>query len=86
VVNQIIRRFPRATTVENGIFRLFAESECRHGARSIASVIELIRLPKSERHISVNDITSISEHDLQLHVSNMPRKWDRDTAQVMVSI
>jgi hypothetical protein len=74
--SHIIRKFPRVPAAQRGIFRLFTESTLRHGARSIAAVIDLFRQPHDQRWLATSDLAR--EDDLSLHIEKQPAKWRDD--------
>jgi hypothetical protein len=73
----IVRKFPRVPAAQRGIFRLFTESTLRHGARSIAAVVDLFRQPHDQRWLATSDLAR--EDDLALHVEKAPARWREDT-------
>lgn len=79
----IVRNFARVTAAHRGIFRLFTESKLRHGARSIAAVIDLFHRPKDERWLATSDLPRDSA--LELHIEKPPRDWRDDDLLIAIN-
>lgn len=72
----IVRKFPRVQAAQRGIFRLFTESTLRHGARSIAALVDLFRQPRDERRLATDDL--MRKEDLPLHIDSEAKNWQND--------
>ena len=77
----IVRKFPRVQAAHRGIFRLLTESTLRHGARSIAALVDLFRQPRDERRLATDDL--IRKEDLPLHIDNEAKNWQNDNKVVI---
>jgi hypothetical protein len=81
--HHINRNFPRIRAAHRGIFRLFTESALRHGARSIAAVMDQFQPPKDERWLATGDLPR--NNDLALHIEKPPRDWRKDDLVVAIN-
>jgi sugar/nucleoside kinase (ribokinase family) len=85
VTHHILKQSPRVERVEEGVFRLLAESpSIRHGVRSLTRVIELFANPRDEKVIRTSDLSEQSESVLKLHIPRPKAKWRNMTDEVKV--
>jgi hypothetical protein len=80
----IKRRFPRVEKVEEGIFRLIAQSTCLYGARSVARVIEQLERP-AEKTVTNDDLPKAAEKVLSMFIAGGPRGWRQKKTLVTIS-
>ncbi|HKR62783.1 MAG TPA: AAA family ATPase [Thermoanaerobaculia bacterium] len=74
VASQILRKFPRVSNAARGIFDLLNGNNCLHGARSMATVIELFGPLRQERFVGTGDFRWSNE-ELLMHLGKAPDGW-----------
>jgi hypothetical protein len=79
VVSQILRKFPRVSSAARGIFELFDGYNLRHGARSMAMVIDMFGPLHQERFLSIADFRTSKnnnrEKELLMNLYPIPPGW-----------
>lgn len=79
--SQITRKFPGVTEVDKGIFSLLMDSKLRHGARSIAEIIERFG-PPTDARLRTRDLRD--DGDLELHADNIPHNWKKEVDKITI--
>jgi hypothetical protein len=75
VANHIMKRFPRVSGAEKGIFDLFTGYNCRHGARSMSMVIDMFGPLHQDRHLRTGDFRAWSNKELTMNLAKIPEGW-----------
>ena len=81
-----VRRFPRVRRIACGILRMLAESECRHGSRSITRVAEAFGPLASDEVVMASDLRPNRRDELTLHIPNPIANWEQDERLINIEI
>lgn len=85
VANQVMRKFPRVSGAARGVFDLFNGYNCRHGARSMSTVIDMFGPLHQERFLSTEDFRW-GVRELSMHLSDVDKlEWKGNEESIEIA-